>query len=118
MSAMVNPIQPHTAVVPVASAGAGASPARRPEGGVAAATVVTWSAAGARAAASRDSAKVETGVVHASADTNQDGTVSTQEQQTEVAQQALRKALLEGSGDLGEALQAYQAIASLADAQR
>ena len=80
--------------------------------------VVTVSAAGARAAASQDSAKVATGVVHATADVNSDGTVSDQEQQTEDAQLTLKKALMEGSADLEQALQAYQTIASMADAQR
>lgn len=99
-------------------AGGGAAPVRRTEARATAASVVTVSAAGARAAASQDTAKVATGVVHASADINQDGTVSSQEQQTETAQAALQKALLGGGGNLEEALQAYQAIASLADAQR
>ncbi|WP_343624436.1 hypothetical protein [Roseateles puraquae] len=92
-------------------------PARRPQEEPAS-VVVNLSAAGARAAASQDSAKVATGIVQASADVNQDGTVSDQEQQTENAQLALKRAMLEGSPDLEQALQAYQTIASLADAQR
>lgn len=80
--------------------------------------VVTVSAAGARAAASQDTAKVATGIVHATADLNSDGTVSDQEQQTEDAQLTLKKALMEGGPNLEEALQAYQTIASMADAQR
>jgi hypothetical protein len=80
--------------------------------------VVTVSAAGARAAASQDSAKIATGIVHATADVNRDGTVSDQEQQTEDAQLTLKKALMEGGPDLEQALQAYQTIASMADVQR
>lgn len=83
-----------------------------------ASVVVTVSAAGARAAASQDSAKIATGIVHATADVNHDGTVSDQEQQTEDAQLTLKKALMEGGPNLEEALQAYQTIASMADAQR
>ena len=82
------------------------------------AAVVTVSAAGRRAADGMDRAKLITGVVHGSADTNQDGRVSDQEQQTETAQLALRKALLAGGPELEAARQAYQAIASLSDVQR
>jgi hypothetical protein len=93
-------------------------PVRRPVA-EAASAVVTVSSAGARASsASQDAAKVATGIVQASADINHDGTVSDQEQQTDDAQRALKKALVEGGPNLEEALQAYQAIASLADAQR
>lgn len=113
---MVAPVtstpNPAAASTPVAPA-----PARR-AAAEAASVVVTVSAAGARAAASQDSAKVATGVVHATADVNSDGTVSDQEQQTEDAQLTLKKALMEGSPDLEQALQAYQTIASMADAQR
>ena len=102
---------------PPASAPAAAVPVRRARAEVASATV-TVSPAGARAAASQDTAKVATGVVHVTADVNQDGTVSDQEQKTEDAQLTLKKALMEGGPNLDEALQAYQTIASLADAQR
>jgi len=86
-----------------------------PEGSAA---VVTVSAAAARAAASQDTAKVATGIVQAAADVNHDGTLSDQEQQTDDAQVALKKAMLEGGPNLDAALQAYQQIASLSDAQR
>ncbi|WP_394407878.1 hypothetical protein [Roseateles sp. BYS78W] len=76
------------------------------------------SAAGARVAASQDTAKIATGIVHASADVNGDGTVSDQEQQTEDAQVALKKAMLEGGPNLEQALQTYETIAALADVQR
>lgn len=92
-------------------------PARRSAPELASA-VVTVSAAGARAAASQDTAKVATGIVHVTADVNHDGTVSDQEQQTETAQLALKRALMEGGANLGEALEAYQSVASLADVQR
>lgn len=113
---MVNAV--NLAAPAVAVSASSATPVRRAEAGPAVAAIVTLSAAGARAAASQDAAKVATGVVHASADINQDGTVSAQEQQTETAQAALKKAILEGGSNLEEALQAYQAVASLADAQR
>jgi len=115
---MVNAVNPATSSATAAAPRGSAAPARRPEGGPVEATVVTLSAAGARVAASQDAAKVKMGTANASADINQDGTVSTQEQQTEAAQQALRKAFLEGGSNLDEALQAYREIASLADAQR
>lgn len=114
---MLTPILPSAAAVASPDAGAGGVRSRRADASPVA-TVVAVSAAGARAAASQDAAKVATGIVHASADINQDGTVSAQEQQTDTAQAALQKALLEGGSNLGEALQAYQAIAALADAQR
>lgn len=79
---------------------------------------MTVSAAGARAAASQDMAKVATGIVQVSADVNRDGTVSDQEQQTDTAQLALKRALLTGGPDLDRALEAYQSVASLADVQR
>lgn len=108
-------------VTPAASASpsgvvAAPMPARR-GAGEAASAVVMVSAAGAQAAA-RDTAKVATGVVHVTADVNHDGTVSDQEQQTETAQLALKRALMEGGANLGEALEAYQSVASLADVQR
>jgi len=93
------------------------APARQADERTASA-VVTVSAAGARVAASQDTAKIATGIVHASADVNGDGTVSDQEQQTEDAQSALKKATLEGSPNLEQALQTYETIAALADAQR
>jgi hypothetical protein len=113
---MLQPLPPtlNTASAP---APAPAAPVLR-AGDAAAASVVVTVSAGARVAASQDSAKVATGVVHAQADVNSDGTVSDQEQQTENAQLALKRALMEGSPDLEQALQAYQAIASMADAQR
>ena len=101
---------------PPSVAPAAPEPARRPVA-EAASAVVTVSPAGARAAALQ-TAKIATGIVQASADINHDGTVSDQEQQTDDAQLALKKALLEGGPDLDAALQAYQTIASLADAQR
>lgn len=113
---MVTPV-----TLPLTAASAVATPASVPVRQAApepASAVVTVSAAAARAAASQDTAKVATGIVHVSADVNRDGTVSDQEQQTEEAQLALKKALIEGGPNLEEALQAYQAIASLADAQR
>lgn len=111
---MLPPITPPLA--PLSSGGAAAPAVRR--AAAEASAVVAVSSAGARAAAAQDTAKIATGIVHASADVNADGTVSEQEQQTEDAQLALKKALLEGGAGLDEALQAYQAIASLADAQR
>lgn len=115
---MVTPVTSSLSNAPPGAAD-GPAPARRAVADSdAASAVVTVSAAGARAAAAQDSAKVATGVVHATADVNRDGTVSDQEQQTEDAQLALRKAMLEGSANLEQALQAYQSIASLADAQR
>lgn len=112
---MVAPIS-----IPFGTAAAGAAAAPQPVRRVEAETpsVRVTVSHGARAAASQDSAKVATGVVLASADVNRDGTVSDQEQLTQDAQLALKKALLEGGPDLEQALQAYQAIASLADAQR
>jgi hypothetical protein len=115
---MVSPINPAASPVAAVKAGASVAPARRAEGGQDEAAVVTLSAAGVRAAASQDAAKVKMGTASAGADLNQDGTISTQEQQTDVAQQALRKALLGGGGDLDKALQAYREIAFQADAQR
>lgn len=113
---MVTPVTPSSNAA-VAASPAAPAPARRAEA-QAASAVVTVSAAGVRAAASQDAAKVATGVVYATADVNADGTVSDQEQKTEDAQLTLKKALMEGSPNLEEALQAYQTIASLADAQR
>lgn len=109
-----------TPVAPTLNAASAAAPVApvRPVGAREAAVVVTVSAAGARAAASQDGAKVATGIVHATADLNTDGTVSDQEQKTEDAQLTLKRALMEGSPNLEEALQAYQAIAAMADAQR
>jgi hypothetical protein len=109
------------ATPPLTTPAPGATPAPEPARRAVAeavSSVVSVSAAGARAAASQDTAKVATGIVHVSADVNHDGTVSEQEQQTDDAQLALKKAMLEGGPNLDEALQAYQAIASLADAQR
>lgn len=113
---MLTPVTPSTGA-PSAGPVAASAPTRRVEA-EAASVVVTVSAQGARAAAEKDTAKIATGIVHVSADVNQDGTVSDQEQQTDDAQLALKKALLEGGPDLDAALQAYQTIASLADAQR
>ncbi|MCE4553717.1 hypothetical protein [Pelomonas cellulosilytica] len=104
-----NAATPEVAVAPAPARRAGSEPAS---------AVVTVSASGARAAATQDAAKVATGAAQASADVNQDGTVSDQEQLTEDAQRALKKALLEGGPGLDAALQAYQSIASLADVQR
>ena len=112
---MVAPISPSLSTAP-AGAAAALQPVRRVEAEAPSALVTV--SHGARAAASQDSAKVATGVVLASADVNRDGTVSDQEQLTEDARLTLRKAMLEGSPDLEQALQAYQAIAALADAQR
>lgn len=110
---------PPVSSVPSTAAAAPVAPAAaRPYEARDVAVVVTVSAAGARAAASQDTAKVATGIVHATADLNRDGTVSDQEQQTEDAQLTLKKALMEGGPNLEEALQAYQTIASMADAQR
>jgi hypothetical protein len=110
---------PPVTSAPASTAAAPAAPvAVRVADGRDASVVVTVSAAGARAAASQDSAKVATGIVHATADVNSDGTVSDQEQKTEDAQLTLKKALMEGGPNLEEALQAYQTIASMADAQR
>jgi hypothetical protein len=110
---------PPVSSVPSTAAAAPVAPAAaRPSEARDVAVVVTVSAAGARAAASQDTAKVATGIVHATADLNRDGTVSDQEQQTEDAQLTLKKALMEGGPNLEEALQAYQTIASMADAQR
>lgn len=110
---------PPVTSVPASTAAAPAAPAAvRVADGRDASVVVTVSVAGARAAASQDSAKVATGIVHATADVNSDGTVSDQEQKTEDAQLTLKKALMEGGPNLEEALQAYQTIASMADAQR
>lgn len=114
---MVNPIQPLPSNRPAVVADA-AAPVRRPDPAAAPEVVVSVSAEGVRAASSNDWAKVLTGTVQTTADTNQDGTVSDQEQQTEAAKLALRKATLEGGANLEEAMQAYQAIASLADVQR
>jgi hypothetical protein len=113
---MLIPATPPSSTPPSA-APAAPEPVRRPAAEPAS-SVVSVSAAGARAAASQDTAKVATGIVHVSADVNHDGTVSEQEQQTDDAQLALKKALLEGGPELDAALQAYQMIASLADAQR
>jgi hypothetical protein len=81
-------------------------------------TKVTVSASGARAAQAGDWSKAMTGTINTTADTNQDGTVSDQEQQTEMAKAAMQKAMLQGGANLQEAMQAYQAIASLSDVQR
>lgn len=113
---MVAPVSP-SLMTAAPAAPAGPAPSRQP-GAEAVSVMVTVSAAGARAAASQDAAKVATGIVHATADVNADGTVSDQEQKTEDAQLTLKKALMEGGPNLEEALQAYQTIASLADAQR
>ncbi len=112
-------LPPVNATASAAPAGVAASPApaRRAEPDAASA-VVTVSAAGTRAAASQDTAKVATGTVHVSADVNRDGTVSDQEHQTETAQLALKRAQMEGGPNLDRALEAYQAVASLADVQR
>ena len=91
---------------------------RRAEPEASATTKVTVSASGARAAQAGDWAKAMTGAIHTTADTNQDGTVSDQEQQTEMAKAAMQKAMLQGGANLQEAMQAYQAIASLSDVQR
>jgi len=115
---MVTPVSSSLSNAPSGAAGSSAPARRAATEAQAASAVVMVSAAGARAAAAQDSAKVATGVVHATADVNRDGTVSDQEQQTEDAQLALRKAMLEGGANLEQALQAYQSIASLADAQR
>ena len=115
MPSMVAPI---SSPLGTPQAGSAIAPPRVSRAGDEAPSVVVTVSAGARVAASQDSAKVATGVVLASADVNRDGTVSDQEQLTEDAQLALKKALLAGSPDLEQALQAYQAIASLADAQR
>ncbi|RTL47143.1 MAG: hypothetical protein EKK53_00485 [Burkholderiales bacterium] len=110
---------PPVSSVPNTAAAPSAAPvvARPPEARDAS-VVVTVSRGGQRAAASQDAAKIATGIVHATADLNHDGTVSDQEQQTEDAQLTLKKALMEGSPNLEEALQAYQTIAAMADAQR
>lgn len=113
---MLPPVTPAASASPSGVAN-GPVPVRR-TASEAASAVVTVSAAGARAAASQDSAKVATGIVHVTADVNHDGTVSDQEQQTETAQLALKRVLMEGGPDLEAALGAYQAIASLADVQR
>lgn len=113
---MLPPVNTITSASPSGVAAAPA-PARR-AASEAASVVVTVSAAGARAAASQDSAKVATGVVHVTADVNHDGTVSDQEHQTETAQLALKRALMEGGPDLDQALEAYQSVASLSDVQR
>lgn len=113
---MLQPVIPTASAAPPPEAAA-TVPSRRaaqPQASV----VVTVSAAGARAAASQDTAKVATGIVHVNADVNGDGTVSDQEQQTDAAQLALKRALMEGSPNLDQALEAYQTVASLADAQR
>ena len=115
---MLPPVSSPLATPVQGGAAAPAAAAVRRTGAEAAATVVTVSAEGARAAASQDTAKVATGIVQVAADVNGDGTVSDQEQQTDDAQLALKKAMLEGGPDLDQALQAYQTIASLADAQR
>ncbi|HEY0957058.1 MAG TPA: hypothetical protein VGE36_20050 [Roseateles sp.] len=113
---MINAVSPASSVTAVTTVEA-AAPVRRadPEP---AATKVTVSSSGARAAQAGDWAKAMTGTIHTTADTNQDGTVSDQEQQTEVAKAAMQRAMLEGSANLQEAMQAYQAIASLSDVQR
>lgn len=111
---MINAVQPAASTAAVTPAEA-VTPVRRVDAEPAA-VVVSVSAAGSRAA--DDWAKTITGAVHTSADTNQDGTVSDQEQQTEAALLNLRKAMLQGGAQLDEARQAYEAIASLADVQR
>lgn len=114
---MVNAVQPLPNPRPAAVAEA-AAPVRRAGPAPSPDAVVSVSDQGLRAASTDDWAKRLTGTVHTTADSNQDGTVSDQEQQTEAAKIALRKATLEGGANLDEALQAYQAIASLADVQR
>lgn len=111
-------LPPVSTTLNTAAAAPAPAPAAARASDVAAASVVVSVSAGARAAASEDGAKVATGVVHATADVNRDGTVSDQEQLTENAQLALKRALMEGSPDLDQALQAYQTIAAMADAQR
>lgn len=111
---MINAITPAASTAPVTATEA-VTPVRRVDAQPAA-VVLSVSTAGSRAA--DDWAKRITGAVHSSADTNQDGTVSEQEQQTEAAQLALQKAMLQGGAQLDEARQAYQAIASLSDVQR
>lgn len=112
---MLPPVNPAASAAP--SGAAAPAPVRRDEPQAASAWV-TVSAAGARAAASQDMAKVATGIVQVSADVNRDGTVSDQEQQTDTAQLALKRALLTGGPDLDRALEAYQSVAALADVQR
>ncbi len=113
---MINAVSPASSVTAVTTVEV-AAPVRRAEPEPAT-TKVTVSASGARAAQAGDWAKAMTGAIHTTADTNQDGTVSDQEQQTEVAKAAMQKAMLEGGANLQEAMQAYHAIASLSDVQR
>ncbi|MFN3303834.1 MAG: hypothetical protein ACK44A_08950 [Roseateles sp.] len=115
---MVNAVQPLPSPRPVAATEAQAPVRRASPAAASPDAVVSVSDQGLRAASTNDWAKRLTGTIHTTADTNQDGTVSDQEQQTEAAKLALRKATLEGGANLEEAMQAYQAIASLADVQR
>lgn len=122
---MVNAVNssPSAAAAALAAKAAAApsAAAPRPAAEAPKAAVVSVSTAGAEragSAAARARAEAPASKTFAQADTNQDGTVSDQERLTDVAQREAQRALLQGSSNLDEALQAYQAIASLADVQR
>lgn len=117
---MVNAVNPSSAAAVAAASQTTAAPAPVVAPRKAAevpAVVVRLSFEGSEAARV-EAARVPLDAPVVQADLNQDGVVSDQERLTDAAHVAAQRAFLSGSSDLGQALQAYQEIASLADAQR